>query len=82
MKIRIDETIYEGTAAEIMDQLRLAVFDTAANPDVESYIQQLRTNFIRMTDRDCVLPEVDTEARSRAMFAALAEVGALEILGE
>lgn len=27
MKIRIDDTIYEGTGAEILEQLRLAAFD-------------------------------------------------------
>ena len=57
MKIRIDDTIYEGTGAEILEQLRLAAFDPTEFPDTESYLWQLRSNFIRMTDRDCVLPE-------------------------
>ena len=56
MKIRIDDTIYEGTGAEILEQLRLAAFDPTEFPDTESYLWQLRSNFIRMTDRDCVLP--------------------------
>ncbi len=82
MKLRIDETTYEGTGAEIMERLRLTVFDSAECPDTESYIRLLQTNFIRMTDRDCVLPEHGVEARARAMFEALAEIGALEILEE
>ena len=35
MKIRIEETIYEGTGAEILDQLRLASFDPLEFPDAE-----------------------------------------------
>ena len=38
MKIRIEETIYEGTGAEILDQLRLASFDPLEFPDAESYL--------------------------------------------
>lgn len=37
MKIRIDDTIYEGTGAEILEQLRLAAFDPTEFPDTESY---------------------------------------------
>ena len=51
MKIRIEETIYEGTGAEILDQLRLASFDPLEFPDAESYLWQLQNNFIRMTDQ-------------------------------
>lgn len=82
MKIRIDEQMYEGTGAEIMDRLRLAAFDPTEYPDTESYIWQLWANYIRMTDRDCVLPERGVEEQARAMFAALAGIGALEILEE
>ena len=46
MKIRIDDTIYEGTGAEILEQLRLAAFDPTEFPDTESYLWQLRSNFI------------------------------------
>ena len=72
MKIRIDDTTYEGTGAEILEQLRLASFDPTEFPDTESYLWQLRSDFIRMTDRDCVLPEV--------LFGELAKIGALEVL--
>ena len=65
MKIRIDDTIYEGTGAEILEQLRLAAFDPTEFPDTESYLWQLRSNFIRMTDRDCVLPEHGLEETPR-----------------
>jgi len=82
MKLRIEETEYEGTGVEIMDQLRLAAFDPTEYPDTESYIWQLRANYIRMTDRDCVLPDHGEEEQAQAMFAALAGIGALEILEE
>ena len=51
MKIRIDGRTYEGTGEAIMDQLRLAAFDPTEHPDAESYLQQLRANFIRTTAR-------------------------------
>ena len=80
MKIRIDERTYEGTAVEILDQLRLASFDPAEFPDAESYLWQLRSNFIRATDLDCPLPNGSLEQQARAMFALLAKAGALEVL--
>lgn len=82
MKICIDERTYEGSGIEIMEQLRQQTFDPTEYPDTESYIWQLRANYIRMTDRDCVLPERGVEEQARAMFAALAGIGALEILEE
>ena len=80
MKIRIEERNYEGTGTEIMDQLRMAAFDPTEYPDTESYIWQLRANFIRMTDRDCVLPEHGLEEQARVLFGELAKIGALEVL--
>ena len=82
MKICIDERTYEGSGAEIMEQLRQQTFDPTEYPDTESYIQQLRGTFIRATDVECVLPAGDTERQARAMFAHLAEAGALTILEE
>lgn len=80
LRIRIDERIYEGSAAEIMDQLRLETFDPTEFPDTESYIWQLRSNFIRTTDLDCDLPDSGVERQAGAMIAQLAKVGALEVL--
>ena len=80
MKICIDERTYEGTGAEIMEQLRRQTFDPGEYPDTESYIRQLQANFIRATDLACELPESGVERQARAMFAHLAGTGALEIL--
>ena len=82
MKICIDEWTYEGTGEEIMEQLRQQTFDPTEYPDTESYIFQLRSNFIRATDLDCPLPESDVERQAQAMFAHLAKAGALMILEE
>ena len=37
---------YQGSAVEIMEQLRQQTFDPTEYPDTESYIYQLRSNFI------------------------------------
>ena len=80
MKIRIDGRTYEGTGTAIMDQLRLAAFDPTEHPDAESYLQQLRANFIRTTGLDCPLPEGSVERQAQAMIRHLARYGALEVM--
>lgn len=82
MKIRIDERTYEGSGTEIMEQLRQQTFDPTEYPDTESYIYQLRSNFMRTTDLDCDLPESGVEQQARAMFAHLSKAGALTIMEE
>ena len=82
MKISIDERTYEGTGEEIMEQLRQQTFDPTEYPNTESYIYQLRSNFIRATDLACDLPESGVERQARTMFTHLARAGALEILEE
>lgn len=82
MKICIDERAYEGSAVEIMDQLRQQTFDPTEYPDAESYIWQLRSNFVRTTGLDCPLPDSGVEGQARAMFAHLAKAGAMIILEE
>lgn len=80
MKLRIDERTYEGSGVEILEQLRLASFDPTEFPDAESYLWQLRSNFMRATDLECPLPDGSLERQAKAMFALLAKVGALEVL--
>ena len=80
MKIKIDEKNYTGTGTEILEQLRLTAFDPTEFPDAESYLWQLRSNFIRATDLECPLPEGSLERQARAMFTLLAKAGALEVL--
>ena len=40
----------------------------------------IRSNFIRMTDQDCILPDRGVEAQAQTMIMALAKIGALEVL--
>ena len=80
MKIRIDGRTYEGTGEAIMDQLRLSAFDPTEHPDAQSYLQQLRANFIRTTGLDCPLPEGSVERQAQAMIEKLAKFGALEVI--
>ena len=82
MKVLIDGAMYEGSGTEIMEQLRHLTFDPDEYPDTESYIWQLRSNFMRSTGMDCVLPESGTERMALAMIAQLAKVGALEVLDD
>ena len=80
MKVLIDGSVHEGSGTEIMEQLRQLTFDPDEYPDTESYIWQLRSNFMRSTGMDCDLPESGTERMALAMIAQLAKVGALEVL--
>ena len=80
MKIQIEETVYEGTAVEIMNRLRDQTFDPAEFPDTESYIWFLQSNVIRTTGMDCPLPDSDTETQARAMFRHLDKIGGLKQL--
>ena len=82
MKVLIDGAMYEGSGTEIMEQLRQLTFDPDEYPDTESYIWQLRSNFMRSTGMDCVLPESGTERMALAMIAQLAKAGALEVLDD
>ena len=80
MKICIDEHIYEGSGEAIMEQLRLSAFDPTEHPDAQSYLQQLRANFIRTTGLDCPLPDGSVEHQAQAMIEKLAKYGALEVI--
>lgn len=82
MKVRIDGTEHEGTAVEILDHLRMTAFDPTEYPDAGSYLRQLRENFIRATDLECVLPPSGLERQARAMFAQLARAGAMEVIDD
>ena len=80
MKVSIDGNIYECTVTEIMEALRQQSFDPTEYPDTEIYIWQLRENFIRATDLDCVLLESDVERQAQIMIEHLAKAGSLEVL--
>ena len=79
MKVRVEGIAYEGTGLEIMEHLRLRFFPELS--DTEDYIQQVRCNFIRASDMDCVIPgNVSPERQARTVLSRMAEAGALEML--
>lgn len=80
MKIQIEETVYEGTATEIMGRLRNQTFDPTEFPDIESYIWFLQSNVIRTTGMDCSLPDGDAETQAAALLRHLDRFGALKLL--
>lgn len=80
MKIRIEETAYEGSAAEILDQLRDLSFGHSEFSSTKNYIHFLRDNLTRMTGLPCELPEGCTETQARFMLDQLSGIGALELL--
>ena len=81
MKIQIEDTVYEGTAAGIMEQLRDLSFDPTEFPDVETYIWFVQNNVIRTTGMDCPLPDGDAETQAAALLRHLERFGALTIVG-
>lgn len=82
MKIHIDNTIYEGSAAEIMNQLRLLNEHPADFPSVESYVRYIAARFTRTTGLPVALPETNEEEQAHEMLRILAYTNALEILDD
>lgn len=80
MKIMIDETIFQGTPVDILEQLRLLTFDSAEFSTTDAYIRFLQYAVRRMTGKPCPLPEGDTEQRAAAILERLEAIGALERL--
>ena len=80
MKILVNGRIYDGSAYEIVLKLRDLLFDLIFVPDVEAYIHRMQRVYRSIMEREMQLPIFDTEARARAMFEALDEIGVFEIL--
>ena len=80
MKVRIKDAEYGGTCTEIVDRLRFQNDENNEYPDTESYILQMKINFVRETGKVCVLPKGDAEKKARAILLRFASVGWLEVL--
>ena len=80
MRVLIDETVYEGSAVEILDQLRALTFDPQEFPSTDAYIRFLQDSIRRMTDLPCELPAGSVEQRAAALLETLERIGALERL--
>lgn len=80
MKLLIDETLYEGTALEILEQLRNLTFSPEEFPSADAYLRFLQDNVRRTASLPCELPEGSTEKKACALFEQLEQLGALERL--
>jgi hypothetical protein len=80
MKIIFEDHIFEGSPAEIIDQLRRESFDADSFPDSASFLIHMKATFERMTDMPCELPKGNLDGRATVMLQHLAGIGALEIL--
>ena len=80
MTVQIDDKIYRGTGTEIMERLRQMYGEPEEYPDTETYIWQVRANFMRTTGLECDLPEEGVEEQARALIAVLAKTEALRVL--
>ena len=60
MKVRIEEQEYDGSGAEIMEQLRLE-HPEADKFSAESYVRYVAANFTRSTGLEIALPETGVE---------------------
>lgn len=76
MRVQEEGREYEGTAAEIVEQLRQANAPDRI-PDAESYIEFMSANYTRTTGLPCVISGDSLEERSRTMLTRLVQVGAL-----
>ena len=81
MKVRIEEREYDGSGAEIMEQLRLA-HPEAEKFSAESYVRHVAANFTRSTGLEIALPETGVEDMAKAMLHRLADVGAALIIND
>lgn len=80
MKIRIETEIYEGTPAEIMEQLCEDSFDKNQFPDLGRYIDYMAESFERMTDMSCPIPESTLDERAYAVLMRIHDIDALEVI--
>ena len=79
MKVRIEEREYDGSGAEIMEQLRLE-HPEADKFSAESYVRYVAANFTRSTGLEIALPETGVEDMAKAMLHRLADAGAALII--
>lgn len=81
MRVQEEGREYEGTAAEIVEQLRQANAPDRI-PDAESYVEFMSANYTRTTGLPCVISGDSLEERSMAMLTRLIQVGALLLLDD
>lgn len=80
MKIRIETEVYEGSPADIVEQLWEDSFDKEQFPDLGGYIDYMAESFERMTDMPCSVPDGTPDERAHAVLMRLQDIDALEVL--
>lgn len=80
MKIKIEEEIYEGAPAEIMEQLWERSFDYELFSDLDKYMDYLGETFERVTEQPCDTLVGTTDERAHMLILRLADIDALEVL--
>ena len=80
MKIRIETEEYEGSPADIVEQLWEDSFDKHQFPELGRYIDYMAESFERMTDMPYSVPEGTLDERAYAVLMRLRDIDALEVL--
>jgi len=80
MKIRIETEVYEGSPADIVEQLWEDSFDKEQFPDLGRYIDYMAESFERMTDMPCIVPDGNIDDRAHAVLMRLQDIDALEVV--
>ena len=80
MKIIFEDEVFEGTPSEIIDQFRRDSFDMDDFPDSASFLKFMRNNYVRLTDRECDLPDGSLDERANVMLEKLADIDVLELI--
>jgi hypothetical protein len=83
MKVTIDGREYQGaTAVALIEEVKDLHWGATPNMDAEAYIALQAGTYKRMIEKEMELPQSDTEMRARAMFKAIAEIGAWDFKEE
>ena len=82
MKICIETEVYEGSPADIMEQLWEDSFDKSQFPELGGFINHMAESFERMTDMPCIVPDSTLDERAHAVLMRLKDIDALEVLDD
>ena len=82
MKIRIETEVYEGSPADIMEQLWEDSFDKSQFPELGGFINHMAESFERMTDMPGIVPDGTLDERAHAVLMRLQDIDALEVLDD
>lgn len=82
MQIIADGKLYEGTAVEILDQIRQGHIDADTLETPEAYFAWLQHSYLRLTGRRARIIRGSFEDKAKDIFSQLAEIGVVDIIGE